>query len=82
MFGGTKSTSTTPPPLDSLSLEDTASTSTPPTTAPTIATTATSPTPLISPYRFELLQLGVDRRLLLNRKKMLRMYRVWLQVRL
>ncbi|SCV66995.1 BQ2448_5641 [Microbotryum intermedium] len=31
--------------------------------------------------RFELLQLGVDRRLLLNRKKMIKMYRVWLQGR-
>ncbi|KAM0749693.1 methyltransferase [Meredithblackwellia eburnea MCA 4105] len=34
-----------------------------------------------SPFRFELLHLGVDRRLLLNRKKQLKMYRVWLQGR-
>lgn len=29
--------------------------------------------------RFELIKLGVDRRLLLNRKKQLKMYRIWLQ---
>ena len=67
------------------------------TTAPTIpdATTTGSTTPAFStsavaqeaidlefsPYRFELLRLGVDRRLLLNRKKQLKMYRVWQQVR-
>jgi tRNAThr (cytosine32-N3)-methyltransferase len=30
-------------------------------------------------YRFETVRLGVDRRLLMNRKRMLKMYRVWMQ---
>ena len=34
-----------------------------------------------SPYRLALLQLGVDRRLLLNRKTQQKMYRIWLQGR-
>ncbi|KDE06680.1 hypothetical protein MVLG_03026 [Microbotryum lychnidis-dioicae p1A1 Lamole] len=51
---------------------------------------ALNPNPIMAPEaiamrtmdkRFELLQLGVDRRLLLNRKKMIKMYRVWLQGR-
>ncbi|SCZ95856.1 BZ3500_MvSof-1268-A1-R1_Chr8-1g09841 [Microbotryum saponariae] len=56
---------------------------------PSDATTS-NPKPIMAPEaiamrtmdkRFELLQLGVDRRLLLNRKKMIKMYRVWLQGR-
>lgn len=64
------------------------------TTAPTIPSTTTPTTSTrtsaiaqealdlerTSPHRFELLRLGVDRRLLLNRKKQLKMYRVWQQV--
>lgn len=30
-------------------------------------------------YRFETVRLGVDRRLLMNRKRKLKMYRVWMQ---
>ncbi|GAA5978141.1 hypothetical protein JCM10908_004243 [Rhodotorula pacifica] len=35
----------------------------------------------LTPYRLDLLQLGVDRRLLLNRKRQLKMFRVWMQGR-
>ncbi|BGP13872.1 hypothetical protein JCM10213_002510 [Rhodosporidiobolus nylandii] len=35
----------------------------------------------LTEYRLDLLQLGVDRRLLLNRKRQLKMMRVWLQGR-
>ncbi|BGP22808.1 hypothetical protein JCM10295v2_001699 [Rhodotorula toruloides] len=35
----------------------------------------------LTPYSFELLQLGIDRRLLLNRKRQLKMFRVWMQGR-
>jgi tRNAThr (cytosine32-N3)-methyltransferase len=30
-------------------------------------------------YRFETIRLGVDRRLLMNRKRRLKMYRIWMQ---
>lgn len=30
-------------------------------------------------YQFETVKLGVDRRLLMNRKRKLKMYRVWMQ---
>ncbi|TKA52917.1 hypothetical protein B0A53_04220 [Rhodotorula sp. CCFEE 5036] len=35
----------------------------------------------LTPYRLDLLQLGVDRRLLLNRKRQIKMFRVWMQGR-
>lgn len=35
----------------------------------------------LTEYRLDLLQLGVDRRLLLNRKRQLKMFRVWMQGR-
>ncbi|GAA5830321.1 hypothetical protein JCM11251_001306 [Rhodosporidiobolus azoricus] len=35
----------------------------------------------LTPFKLDLLQLGVDRRLLLNRKRQLKMMRVWLQGR-
>lgn len=48
----------------------------------TAESASTTPAPVFDErFRFELLHLGVDRRLLLNRKKQLKMYRVWLQVR-
>jgi len=37
------------------------------------------PQPRPQPHRFETIQLGVDRRLLMNRKRKLKMYRVWMQ---
>ncbi|BGO89596.1 hypothetical protein NBRC10512_001553 [Rhodotorula toruloides] len=48
-----------------------------PSTSPTSSRTGES----LTPYRFDLLQLGVDRRLLLNRKRQLKMFRVWMQGR-
>ena len=79
----------TVPPPDCASMDLTGSTSKPPTTtAPTIETpsleqrTSVSAAAVDERFRFELLHLGIDRRLLLNRKKQLKMYRVWLQVRL
>ncbi|POY76611.1 hypothetical protein BMF94_0201 [Rhodotorula taiwanensis] len=35
----------------------------------------------LTPYKLDLLQLGVDRRLLLNRKRQIKMFRVWMQGR-
>jgi tRNAThr (cytosine32-N3)-methyltransferase len=32
-----------------------------------------------APHRFETAHLGVDRRLLMNRKRKLKMYRIWMQ---
>ncbi|GAA5859290.1 hypothetical protein JCM1840_003836 [Sporobolomyces johnsonii] len=57
--------------------------------SPSSTTTSSAPSePLISipttpltPYNLDLLQLGVDRRLLLNRKRQLKMMRIWLQGR-
>lgn len=67
LWSPSASTSTiTPPSLDSLSLEEEI-----PIPIPAIDIT--------SPYQFELLHLGIDRRLLLNRKLKLKMYRIWLQ---
>jgi tRNAThr (cytosine32-N3)-methyltransferase len=55
-------------------------TTTAPTTTPlSLDTLSLADSPAPAP-RFELLQLGVDRRLLLNRKLQLKMYRIWLQV--
>jgi len=42
--------------------------------------TAVSMNPLVPEGQLDLLQLGVDRRLILNRKRQLKMMRVWLQV--
>lgn len=96
MFGGPKQsvkppTETDTPDLASLTLDSTdasTTTTTPQTTTtparPASSAVAAEATALASPdnpYRFELLRLGVDRRLLLNRKKQLKMYRVWQQVR-
>ncbi|KAL7006010.1 hypothetical protein EMMF5_004348 [Cystobasidiomycetes sp. EMM_F5] len=33
----------------------------------------------MDPYRFKTIQLGVDRRLLVNRKRRIKMYRIWMQ---
>lgn len=35
----------------------------------------------LTPFRLDLLQLGVDRRLILNRKRQIKMFRVWMQGR-
>jgi tRNAThr (cytosine32-N3)-methyltransferase len=37
--------------------------------------------PIVPGRKLDLLQLGVDRRMILNRKRQLKMMRVWLQVR-
>ncbi|KAI5479333.1 hypothetical protein MNV49_003852 [Pseudohyphozyma bogoriensis] len=84
------STTPTPTPLpslDTLTLSETDSR----TNSPTPLSTSTATRPLSTPDtsklkpvdapKFELVQLGVDRRLLLNRKKQLKMYRIWLQGR-
>ena len=85
LFGGSPTLS-----LDSLSLSTTSSpsplppTDPTPTTAPTTTTLTTiSPTTAaaIAPYQLNLIQVGIDRRLLLNRKLQLKMYRIWLQGR-
>ncbi|KAF7431046.1 hypothetical protein PC9H_006763 [Pleurotus ostreatus] len=48
--------------------------------APTIHPNLLSPFPNLPPHPlFSAEQLGVDRRLLVNRKRMLKMYRVWMQ---
>ncbi|KDQ26493.1 hypothetical protein PLEOSDRAFT_1044128 [Pleurotus ostreatus PC15] len=48
--------------------------------APTIHPNLLSPFPNLPPHPlFSTEQLGVDRRLLVNRKRMLKMYRVWMQ---
>ncbi|KAF9494909.1 methyltransferase [Pleurotus eryngii] len=48
--------------------------------APTIHPNLLSPFPNLPPHPlFSIEQLGVDRRLLVNRKRMLKMYRVWMQ---
>lgn len=62
-----------PAAVDKLSLDDDDETrSTPRPAEETVAATA---------RRFELISLGIDRRLLLNRKKLIKMYRIWLQGR-
>lgn len=64
---------------------DSAEPSAPPTDADADAEAEAEPDYLTtlraSPYRLELLLLGVDRRLLLNRKTQQKMYRIWLQGR-
>ncbi|GAA5894088.1 hypothetical protein JCM8208_002345 [Rhodotorula glutinis] len=52
-----------------------------PTGAPSPASLAVQRGETLTPIRFELLKLGVDRRLLLNRKRQLKMFRVWMQGR-
>lgn len=51
------------------------------TPAPSPASLAVDRGETLTPVRFELLQLGVDRRLLLNRKRQIKMFRVWMQGR-
>lgn len=70
-----------PPNLDSLSLDSPPISTLTSPTVPAISPTSILPDAVIlRECPFELLQLGVDRRLLLNRKLQLKMYRVWVQV--
>lgn len=52
-----------------------------PASTPSPASLAVQRGESLTPLRFELLKLGVDRRLLLNRKRQLKMFRVWMQGR-
>ncbi|KAL7418072.1 S-adenosyl-L-methionine-dependent methyltransferase [Mrakia frigida] len=79
----TEGTSTPATPGEAEVVED-ASTSASATapSASTATSTSTFPSPWHPPHPlFSLEQLGVDRRLLVNRKKQLKMYRVWMQVK-
>ncbi|BGP37942.1 hypothetical protein JCM10449v2_001869 [Rhodotorula kratochvilovae] len=86
---GATATETTTTTLEELpSGEVVTSTSLAPPSAPASRPSTPSPASLavqrgetLTPYRFELLKLGVDRRLLLNRKRQLKMFRVWMQGR-
>lgn len=76
------STSEVPPTEGPTTKHPTSTAPTIPSSTTTTLTTAVAGVDLTppTPFRFELLNLGVDRRLLLNRKKQLKMYRIWLQV--
>jgi len=86
----TKTTTTTldtpvnsPLPASSTEIDDFASTTTASSssaTSPEASPAALSIDPLVPESQLDLLQLGVDRRLILNRKRQLKMMRVWLQV--
>lgn len=86
----TKTTTTTldtpvnsPLPASSTEIDDFASTTTASSssaTPPEASPAALSIDPLVPESQLDLLQLGVDRRLILNRKRQLKMMRVWLQV--
>lgn len=47
--------------------------------SPTPESEATNEAEADPAHRFETVRLGVDRRLLMNRKRKLKMYRVWMQ---
>ncbi|KWU46563.1 methyltransferase, partial [Rhodotorula sp. JG-1b] len=49
--------------------------------APSAVASPSTSRETLTPFRLDLLQLGVDRRLLLNRKRQIKMFRVWMQGR-
>ncbi|GAA5953529.1 hypothetical protein JCM21900_006192 [Sporobolomyces salmonicolor] len=65
----------------SISHEAVLSSSTAPSESESSKPTLSIPATPLTPYNLDLLQLGVDRRLLLNRKRQLKMMRIWLQGR-
>ncbi|GAA6012420.1 hypothetical protein JCM11491_004327 [Sporobolomyces phaffii] len=97
IFGGVRSSSTTvesttPQAVDAVTTTTTAVVDD--EQEAVVSTTETEPTPvareennpnvhapLVPESRLDLLQLGVDRRMILNRKRQLKMMRVWLQGR-
>ena len=77
-------------PLSGAQTPAVSDTPTSPTQHPSPITKATTPAPIIHPSLlntpsdsshplFAIEQLGVDRRLIVNRKRQIKMYRVWMQ---